>query len=81
MTGQLTATTVDGSTFDSTPTYSLSVSFESDFDDGTSNTTLVSQSNQQLSASGIGIFTFQIPNTTTQLLTTIGFVVGYDGLQ
>lgn len=80
VTGQLVANTMDGSAFNSTPSYSLQVSFDTEEGDATA-TVVIQQDAQPLDGQGIGFFSFQIPSNTTTLLTSVALLVTYESVE
>lgn len=81
VTGKVKAELPDGSPFEDTPLFDLSASFKTQLSDGSSTSEFVSVTDQKLSLVGEGFFTFVIPKTTTQRLSTLGFRIKYEETQ
>lgn len=81
VTGKVKAELPDGSPFEVTPTFDLSASFETELSDGSVTSDIVSLTEQKLSLVGEGFFTFVIPKTTTQRLSSLGFTIKYEETQ
>jgi uncharacterized protein YfaS (alpha-2-macroglobulin family) len=75
VSGKIKASTIDGSAFESAPTFSYSVSFDTVDQNGFASSSIEQVMSQSLTLAGEGFFTFTIPTTTKMLLTTIAFIV------
>ncbi len=78
VSGKIKLELPDGSAFESVPTYSFTASFETSTAINGSSVKSVNKNNLQTSLQGEGLFSFVIPNDTTQTLTSIAFTVTYE---